>query len=152
MSLISLVNIIMERIFESKGKELVCSFKFKCYSTNNSFISSPAAWYTTGCVEESWSNLFNFKIFLKSSLFHVPSNNFNNIIRLVSNFNLVETITIPVVTLSYISTIEIVLCVVVVAKVIGRIEKSTSHSRSFIKFIDLRYSLQIYITELKKNR
>lgn len=150
MSLISLVNVIMERIFESKGEKLVSSFKFKSYSTNNSFIGSPAAWYATSGVEESWANLFDFKIFFESSLFHVPSNNFNNIIRLVSNLNLVETISIPVVTLSDIAAIEIVLCIVVVTKIICRIDERISHLQSYIKFIELRYSLQIYITELKK--
>lgn len=135
VSFIALMNIIMERIFKSKSEKLVSSLEFKCYSTNNGFVGTPAAWDATSGVEEPWTNFFNFKIFLKSALFHMPSDNFNNIIRLISNLNLVETISIPVVSLSDIATIEIVLGIVVMTKVIGWIDKRTSHTRSYIKFI-----------------
>lgn len=135
VSLIALMNIIMERIFKSKSEKLVSSFEFKCYGTNNSFVGTPWAGNTTSGVEEPWTNFFNFKIFFKSALFHVPSDNFNNIVRLISNLNLMETISIPVVSLSNISTIEIVLCVVVMTKVIGWIDERISHTRSYIKFI-----------------
>lgn len=135
VSLVALMNIIMERIFKSKSEKLVSSLEFKCYGTNYGFVGTPRAGDTTSGVEESWTNFFNFKIFLKSALFHVPSDDFNNIVRLISNLNLVESISIPVVSLSDIATIEIVLCVVVMTKVVGWIDERTSHTRSYIKFI-----------------
>jgi hypothetical protein len=57
----------------------------------------------------------------------VPSDNFNNIIGFISDFNLMESITIPVVALIDIAAVEIVLCVVVMTEVIGGIDESTPH-------------------------
>lgn len=127
MSLVSVVHVVMERIFKSKGKELVSSLEFKCDSSNDGSISSPTHWNASSSVKESWSNFSSLEIFLKAALLHVPSNNFNNIIGLISDFNLMKSITIPVVALIDIATIEIVLCIVVVTKVIGGIDESTPH-------------------------
>lgn len=127
MSLVSVVHVVMERIFKSKGKELVSSLEFECDSSNDGSISSPAHWDASSSVEESWSNFISFEVFLKATLLHVPSDNFNNIIGFISDFNLMESITIPVVTLIDIAAVEIVLCVVVVTEVIGGIDESTPH-------------------------
>lgn len=128
MSFESTVNIVMEWIFKCESEELVCSLEFEGDSTNDSFVGSPAQWYTSGSIEKSWSNFSGFEIFLKSSFFQMPSNNLNNIFRLIPNFNLMESITIPVVSLVNIAAVKIVLNIVVMTKVICRIDKSTSHS------------------------
>lgn len=132
-SLISLMNVIMEWIFKSQGEELVSSFEFKSYSTNDGFVGTPTEWDTSSGIEESWTNFSGFEIFFKPSLFHGPSNNFYNIIRFVSNFNLVESISIPVVTLVNISAVVIVLHIVVMTEVIGGINECTSHPVYLIK-------------------
>lgn len=139
VTLISAVDIVMERIFESKSKELISALELKSYSSNDGSVCSPAHWDTSGSVEESWANLSGLEIFLKPSFFHVPAYNLHNVIRLVSNFNLMETISIPVVSLCNVPAIEVVLCVVVVAKVIGWVnEGAPDHS----------YLIKIYLSDI----
>lgn len=138
VSFIAAVNVIMEWVFKSKSKELVGAFEFKSDSSNDCSVCSPAHWDATGGVEKSWTNFSSFEIFLESSLFHVPSDDFNNVIRLVSDFDLMKTITIPVVSLSDVPAVEVVLGVVVVPKVVGRVDESASH---------LSYPIKIYLMD-----
>lgn len=129
VSFVSAMDIVMEWILESKSKELVSSLEFESDSSNNCSVCSPTHWDASSSIEESWTNLSSFEVFFKSSFFHVPSDNFNNIIRFISDFNLMETIAIPIVSLGNISAVEVVLCVVVMPKVVGWInEWASNHS------------------------
>ena len=123
MSLISAMYIVMERILKGKCEKLVSSFILECDSADYCFVSSPTAWHTSSSVEKSWSHLTDFEVFLKSSFFHMPTNNLYDLIRLISDFDLVKTITIPVVSLRHIPTIKVVLDIIMMSKVIGWIDK-----------------------------
>lgn len=57
----------------------------------------------------------------------MPPDNFDGIIRLVSDLNLMKSIPIPVVSLTHISAIEIVLGIVVMAEIVGGIDEGASH-------------------------
>lgn len=63
----------------------------------------------------------------------MPADNFNNLIGLISNFDLMESISIPVIALSDISAVEIVLNIVVMPKVIGGIDEGSPHIFLWIK-------------------
>lgn len=88
MSFITFVYVIMEWIFKWKGIGLIGSLDSNSYSTNNSFIWSPRVRNKSSSIEQSWSNDVGFEILLNSTLFHVPSDNFDWCIRLVSYLNL----------------------------------------------------------------
>ena len=57
----------------------------------------------------------------------MPPDNFDGIIRLVSDLNLMKSIPVPVVSLTHISAIEIVLGIVVMAEIVGGIDEGASH-------------------------
>lgn len=57
----------------------------------------------------------------------MPPDNFDGIIRLVSDLNLMKSIPIPVVSLTHISAVEIVLGIVVMAEIVGGIDEGASH-------------------------
>ena len=58
----------------------------------------------------------------------MPPHNFDGIIRLVSDLNLMKSIPIPVVSLTHISAVEIVLGIVVMAEIVGGIDEGASHA------------------------
>lgn len=127
MSFVSLMYIIMERIFKSQSEKLISSLKLKSDSSNDSFISAPTHGNTSSSIEKSRSNLMSFEVLLKSSFFHVPSNNFNNIIGFVPNLDLMQTISIPVISLVDVSAVEVILDIVVMSKVVSWVYESVSH-------------------------
>lgn len=135
MAFVSGVNVIMERIFESKSEELVGSFVFEGDCSDDGFICSPRVRHKPGSIEESWSNFTNLEIFLNSALLDMPADKLNNFIRLIPNFYLMEPIAIPIVSLGNISAVEVVLDIIVMAKVVGRIDESSSHIYLPIKYI-----------------
>ena len=127
VTFISLVDVIVERIFERQSKGLVSTLNSDGNSTNNGFVWSPGVGDKSGSVEESWSDDVGFEIFLDSALFHVPSNNFDGGIRIVSDLDLVETKVSPVVALFDVSWIEVIVGVVVFTKIVGWVNVSRSH-------------------------
>lgn len=88
MSFITFIYVVMEWILEWKGVSIISSLNFNCYSTNNSFIWSPWVGNESGGIEQSWSNDVGFKIFLYSAFFHVPSDNFDWCIGIISDLDL----------------------------------------------------------------
>jgi hypothetical protein len=107
---------------------LVSSLEFESNCSDDCSVCTPTHWNTPCSVEKSWAYLIGFEIFLDSSFFHVPADNFNDIISLVSDFNLMESISIPVVTLIDVPAVEVVLDIVVMTKVICGVYKAVSHA------------------------
>ncbi len=127
MSFISFIDIIMEWIFKWKSESLISSLDFNGNSTNNGFIWSPWVWNKSSSVEKSWSNNVSFEILFNSTLFHVPSNNFDWWLWIVSDLNLMKSIISPVVTLFNISWIKVIMGIVVISKVICWVNIWWSH-------------------------
>lgn len=57
----------------------------------------------------------------------MPPNDFDVVVGIVSDFELVEAIAVPVVALSDIPVVEVIVNVVVVSEVIGGIEPEFRH-------------------------
>ncbi len=127
MSFISFIDIIMEGIFKWKSESLISSLDFNSNSTNNGFIWSPWVWNKSSSVEKSWSNNVSFEILFNSTLFHVPSNNFDWWLWIISDLNLMKSIIGPVVTLFNISWIKVIMGIVVISKVICWVNIWWSH-------------------------
>ena len=118
-SLVASVDIVMEGIFEGNGVVLLSSLNFHNEGTNNRLVGSPGVRDKPGSVEESWPDNVGLEVLLDSSFLHFPGNNLNVAISIISDLKLVESVTVPVVTLSDIPVVEVVVNVVVVTKVIG---------------------------------
>lgn len=118
MTFVSLVNVIVEWILEWHSVCFVSSLNFYRYSTNDGFVWSPWAWDKSSSVEKSWSDDVSFEVLLNSSLFHVPSDNFDWCFGIISDLDLVKSVTTPVVTLLNISVVKVVVDVVMVTKVV----------------------------------
>lgn len=89
-------------------------------------------WNKSSSVEESRPDFLNFEILLNSTFLHVPANNLDYLISLIPNFDLMEPIAIPVISLSDISAVEIVLDIVMMAKVIGGIDEASSEHYQYL--------------------
>jgi len=127
VTFVSLVDVIVEGIFEGQSKGLIGTLNSDGNSTNNGFVWSPWVRNKSGSVEKSRSDDVGFEIFFNSTLFHVPSNNFDWGIRFVSDLDLVETKVSPVVALFDVSWIEVVVSVVVFTKIVGWVNVCRSH-------------------------
>ena len=127
MSFITFINIIMEWIFERKSVEIIGALYFNGYSSNNSFIWSPWVRNKSSSIEESRSNDVGFKIFLYSTLFHMPSDNFDWWLGIISDLNLMKSEICPIVTLLNISWIEVIMDVMMMSEIIGWIDVWWSH-------------------------
>lgn len=121
VALVALVDVVVERIFEGQCEELVGALDFEGDCSDDSFVGAPREWHTAGSVEESGSDDIGLEILLDSSFLHVPANDLNDGISVISDLNLVESVVAPVVALGDILAVEVVIGVVVVTKVVGRI-------------------------------
>lgn len=133
----SSMNKIMERVLEGQSEVLISSLVPESHSSNDASISSVGIWNKSCSVEESGPNFIDSEVFFDSSFFHGPANNFNDLIRLVSDFNKVHSITVPVVALGHIGFVEVVLSVVVMSEIVCRVNESASHLDNYIT--DLEY-------------
>lgn len=118
---------------------MTSSFELKSNSPNNSTIGTPTHRHTTSSIEQSRPNLISLEIFLNSTFLHMPSNNFNNIIRLILNLNLMKSISIPIVSLIHISAVEVVLNIVVISEIVCWVDESISHLLLYLIKIYLLY-------------
>lgn len=107
-------------------------------------VGSIAGGDKTSSVEKSWPDFTDSKIFLDSALLEVPPDNFYNLIGFVFDFDLVESIAGPVVTLGDILGVEIVLDIVLMPEIVGRIDiRSGSHAylnKNYIKYSTPAYN------------
>ena len=127
MTFIAFVNIVMEGIFKSQIIELVGIFDSECHSSNYCFGGSPAHRNQSGCIEKSRPDRTFPKIFLNSALLHIPANNLDHLLSLISYLDLVEPVTAPITSLTNKPRIEIIEGVIVMAEVIGREDKGSIH-------------------------
>eukprot|EP00178_Gracilaria_changii_P008443 TRINITY_DN2567_c0_g1_i1.p1 TRINITY_DN2567_c0_g1~~TRINITY_DN2567_c0_g1_i1.p1 ORF type:complete len:116 (-),score=11.96 TRINITY_DN2567_c0_g1_i1:2-349(-) len=109
----------MEGIFKSDGVALLTSFNTNNKCSDDRFVGSPSVRDESGGIEKSWSDDIGFEVFLNSSLFHVPSNDFEITVSIISDFDLMESIVVPVITLIDITIVEVIVNIVVVSEVIG---------------------------------
>ena len=117
----------MEWIFERESEELVGALKFENHCTSDSFVGAIAVRNKSSSIEKSWPNFISLKIFLNSTFFEVPSHDFDNLIRFISDFNLMQAVAWPIVTLSNVSRVEVVLNVVVMTEIVGWVDKRSGH-------------------------
>jgi hypothetical protein len=106
---------------------LVSSFESANNGTFNSSCGVVAVWNNSSSIEESWLNLTESEVFFESAISEVPSNNFDNLVGLVLKFDLVESKVRPVVTLAHVGSIEIVLDIVLMPKVVGWVDPGSDH-------------------------
>lgn len=134
----------MERIFECQSEEIISSLELEGNWTLDDVAGSIAGGDKTSSVEKSWSDFIDSKIFLDSALLEVPPDNFYNLIGFVFDFDLVESIAGPVVTLGDIPGVEIVLDIVLMPEIVGRIDiRSSSHAylnKNYIKYSTSAYN------------
>ena len=129
-SFVSSVDIVMERVFEGDSVEL--SLGFDNESTNNRLIGSPGVGDKPGSVEKSRSDNVGFEVFFDSAFLHFPADDLNVGVSIVFDLDLMETVAVPVVTLSDISVVEVVVNVVVMSEVVGGVDPGALHSIKFI--------------------
>jgi hypothetical protein len=115
----------MEGIFDCDSEILVGVSNLDDTCSNHSFVASPAHGYKSSGEEESGSDDLFSEIFLDSAFFHMPSDYLKFGISLVEEFNLMETIVVPVVTLGDVPVVEVVVDVVVMTKVVGLVNESS---------------------------
>ena len=127
VSLVSLVDVVVEGIFEWEGVGFVGALDLDGDGSNDGFVWSPWVGDESGGVEESGSDDVGLEIFLNSAFFHGPSDNFNGSFRFVFDLDLVETVVGPVVALIDVSWVEVVVDVVVMTEVVGWVEVCGSH-------------------------
>lgn len=152
VALVALVSVVMERIFKCKSKELVGPLEFEGDGANDGLVGAPAHGHASGSVEQSGAYFISFKVFFEPALLHVPADNLDDVISLIPNFDLVEPVAIPVVTLIDVPAVEVVLRVVVVPEVVGGVDKVGPHvvltkiyldiSNKLIFLLDSKISLQ----------
>lgn len=133
MTFVSLVNVVMERIFESQCVVLIGAADSDDKSTNDSFIASPTERNNSGSEEKSRSNDFLSEIFFNTPLFHMPAYNFKIGICFVENFNLMQSIVTPVIALVNVPRVEVIVSIVVMSEVVGQISESP-HQINSIKY------------------
>jgi len=142
------MNVVMEWIFKSKSVVLTGTLYSNNQCSNNRSISTPRIGNKSSSIEQPRSDNISFKVLLNSSILHFPSNNFNIAISIISYFNLMQSITVPVVTLSYITIVEIEMHVVVSTEIVGRIEeRSSTH---LIIWVEIYYNLY-WVVQLIQN-
>ena len=126
-SFVAFVDVVVEWVFECDGVGLLCSLDSNNKCSDDGFIVSPGVGNQSSSIEESWSDNISFKVFLNSSLFHVPTNNFEIAVSIISDLDLMESVVVPVVTLIDISVIEVVVDVVVMSEVVGGVYPGFRH-------------------------
>lgn len=122
VSLVALVHIIVEWILEGNGVELVGSLDFHGQGSNDGFVSSPRVRHQSSGVEESGSDDVGLEVFLNSSLFHGPADDFDVGVGIIDNLNLMEAVAAPVVALGDRPAVEVEVGVVMIAEVIGWVD------------------------------
>ncbi len=127
MALISLIDVVMERILKGKGVGLVGALDFNGDGTDDCFVWTPWVGDQSGCVEKAGSNNVGLEILLNSAFFHGPSNNLNGGIRFVSDLDLMESVIGPVVSLLNVPRVKVVVDVIVMAEVVCWVEVCGSH-------------------------
>jgi hypothetical protein len=127
VALVAFVHIIVERIFESDSIVLLSSLDSNSESSNNRFVCSPRVRNKASSVKEAWSNNIVFEVFLNSALFEMPPNDFNVRVSIISDLEKVKSIIVPVVTLSNIAIVEVIVDIVVIPKIIGRVDPTSRH-------------------------
>ena len=123
--LVASVDVVMEGVFEGNGVVLLSSLDSHNEGTNNGLVGSPGVGDKPGSVEESWPDNVGLEVLLDSSFLHLPANNLNVAISIISDLKLVESVTVPVVALGNVPVVEVVVDIVVVTKVIGGREPKT---------------------------
>lgn len=116
------MNIIVEGILKSQGEFFISSLDSNSQGSKDRSVASPWVGNKSCCIEQSGPNNIGLEIFLDSALFDSPAKNLNVGIGVVSNFDLVKSITIPVVTLSDVTIVEVEVHVVVVSKIVGGVD------------------------------
>ena len=114
----------MEGILKRQREGLVCSLESKNDGSDDRSEGGEGGRDGSGAVEEAGSNNVGFEVFLYSSLLHVPADDLNILFGFVSDLDEVQSVVGPVAALSDGGAVEIVLRVVVVAEVVGRVDKA----------------------------
>lgn len=121
VSLVSLVDVVMEGVFKGDGEVLLSALDLDDECPNNGSEVAPGVWDGSGGVEESGSDDVGFEVLFDSAFFEFPPYDFKIGIGIISNLDLMESVVGPVVTLGDVSIVEVVMDVVVVTEVVGRI-------------------------------
>ena len=127
VSLISLVDIVVEWILEWESVSIIGSLDLNGNGTDDGLVWSPWTGNKSGGVEESWSDDVGLEVLLNSAFFHIPAYNLDGRVWFVSDLNLMESVVGPVVSLFDISGVEIVVNVVVITEVVGGVDMCGSH-------------------------
>lgn len=122
VALVAPVNVIMERILEGNGVELVGSLNFHGEGTNDGLVGPPRVRHQSSSVEKSRPDNVGLEVLLNSSLFEGPPHDLNVGVRIIDDLELMKAIAAPIVALSDRPTVEIEVGVVMIAEVIGWVD------------------------------
>ena len=126
-SLVSPVDIVVEGVFEGDSVVLLGALDSNNKGSDDGFVGSPGVRDKSGGVEESGPDDVGLEVLLDSSLLHVPADDFEVAVSVVSDLDHVEAVAVPVVALVDVAVVEVVVDVVVVAKVVGGVDPASRH-------------------------
>lgn len=139
----TMVLSIMPWVFKCQSVEFVSTFSFENYSSSNSPIERVWSGDNSSSIEKSRLDFINSEIFLDSALSHGPANNLDRLVGLVSDFDLVESVAAPIVSLINVCLIKVISRIVVMHEVVSLVD----HLRILLnnKYLIIQYCLMNHI-------
>jgi hypothetical protein len=122
-TLVTVADVVVERILEGKGEELVGSFDLEDDGTNDGIVLGPAEGDNTSSVEQSGPDDLLGEVLLKTALLHVPADDLNVLVpHAVFNLDYMQTVVVVVVTLQSIPLVVVEAHVIVPSEVVAWVD------------------------------